>query len=183
MQQAETILANLRAGWEFVQWTDRRMLRAARSVPSEAEYHEPRGISHGSVHAMLLHMMTAQADWLQTWDGGRNSVPDLSSAARPDLASIEQAWPAVHGAVTNFLSSVLPSELHRPVHFTRRGNTIVLPLYESIAHMLDHCAYHRGQLNTLVKLAGGRRVWMSYWVYALRLHPQESGVKDTDFLD
>jgi len=178
---SETI-ASFRAAWAFVRWADGRAVGAARSIPDPAEYHRGRGISHGSVHNLLLHMMDGQAHWLATWRGGeRGDLPDTSAAACPGLDAIAATWPSVHDAVDRFLAGLSPADLHRPVHFTRGGHPLVLPLSATIAHMIDHATYHRGQLNTLVSHAGGQRVWFSYWVYAIGRHPQAGGVTEAEF--
>jgi uncharacterized damage-inducible protein DinB len=174
--------ADLVAAWDFVRWADDRAVEAARSVPDPAEYARDRPISHGSVHKLLLHMMAGQADWLATWRGGGDGLPDTSAAACTDLDAIARTWPIVHAAVGDFLANLFPADLARPVRFARGGHELALPLSATITHLLDHATYHRGQLNTLVTLAGGRRVRFSYWVYALRKHPQAAGATDAAFL-
>ncbi|MBC7783239.1 MAG: DinB family protein [Burkholderiales bacterium] len=171
------------AAWDFIRWADNRMLAAAGTIADPAEYFRDRGISHGSVHKLLHHMMSGQAGWLNAWRGSPDpSLPDTSANACPDLAAIVRAWPGVHRAVGAFIGGLSPDQLSRDVRFLRQGREIVLPLDAAIRHLIDHTAYHRGQLNTLVKLAGGRSVWLSYWVYAMRLHPQAGGVTDADFM-
>ncbi|HEV7298728.1 MAG TPA: DinB family protein [Tepidisphaeraceae bacterium] len=174
-------ISSFATAWQFIRWADERQLLAARSVPDDAAYHREQAISHKSVHRMLLHMMSGQASWLRAW-GAASGLPDHSAETCPDLTAIERFWPAVHTALGGYLAGLAPVELDRPIRFSRRGHDLVLPLGDTISHMIDHSGYHRGQLNTLVKLAGGQPVAVSYWIYALRMHPQESGVTDGDFM-
>ncbi|MGC8559068.1 MAG: DinB family protein [Phycisphaerae bacterium] len=52
----------------------------------------------------------------------------------------------------------------------RGGEVFTLPLLELILHTLYHGTYHRGQANTLIKLAGGTPVSINYFEYS-RLFP------------
>ncbi len=182
MQDSATLIASFSAEWDFVRWADNRMLVAARTVADPAEYFRDRGIAGGSIHALFLHMMGGQAGWLKVWSEEKAQLPDTTATGCPDLDCIEKTWPIVHKAVADYLRNLKPEELDSPRRFVRRDHQLVLPLRDTIAHMLDHCTYHRGHLNTLVKLAGGKRVWMSYWIYALTLNPQPSGMRDSDYL-
>ncbi|HUB26491.1 MAG TPA: DinB family protein [Tepidisphaeraceae bacterium] len=38
---------------------------------------------------------------------------------------------------------------------TRAGKKLELPIGPPMLHICDHATYHRGQLNSMIKLAGG----------------------------
>ena len=85
-------IANLLATWAFVRWADQRVLHAARTVPDAEEYHRDRGISHGSVHALVLHMMAAQAGLAAgefVWTGGDCHIYDNHVEQVTELLSRE----------------------------------------------------------------------------------------------
>jgi uncharacterized damage-inducible protein DinB len=162
------ILRHLRDALGYVRWADGQAVAAARSV-SDEEYFRERAISRGSIHKLLVHMMTAPHFWLTDWRGGSSAgLPDVSPAANPTLAHVAATWPRVHDAIGTFLDGLQPADLARPVRFVRDGREYTTSLADSITHVFDHATYHRGQLNTMVKQGGGTPIRVSYWVYAVQ---------------
>jgi uncharacterized damage-inducible protein DinB len=43
------------------------------------------------------------------------------------------------------------------------GEERVVPLGHAMIHVVDHSTYHRGQLNTMIKQAGGQPA-MAYYI-------------------
>jgi uncharacterized damage-inducible protein DinB len=113
-------LHHLRDTLGFIRWADGQAVAAARSV-TEEEYFRERAISRGSIHKLLLHMMTAPHFWLTDWRGSAVGLPDVSPAANPTLGDIEATWPRVHDSVAAFLEALEPADLDRPVRFVRDG--------------------------------------------------------------
>ena len=48
-----------------------------------------------------------------------------------------------------------------------RGELFSLPLAELMLHVIDHETYHRGQINTMIKRAGGQPANISYLSYSM----------------
>ena len=162
------LLQHLRDTLGYIRWADGQAIAAARSV-SEVEYFRESGISVGSIHKMLLHMMTAPNVWLATWSGGAtDGLPDVSPRIVRTLADVEATWPRVHDAIGAFLAGVEPADLDKPLRFVRDGREFSTSLGDSITHVFDHATYHRGQLNTMVKQGGGTPIRASFWVYAVQ---------------
>jgi uncharacterized damage-inducible protein DinB len=158
--------AFFREMFEYVRWGDQQSLMAARSVPDEL-YYKDFGLSHGSIHKMLVHMMAAQWTWLSRWRG--QSPPKLETAEDyPTRILLEQRWPLVHAAMMDFVAHQSPSALARTVNYRNtRGETFTLPLANLLLHVIDHATYHRGQLNSLIKKAGGTPVYVSFQLWSL----------------
>jgi len=153
----------------FMHWGDKRVLAAAKAV-DEAEYYRDRGISFGSLHNLLVHAMGAQWIWLERWKG--NSPPRLvNHTDYPTREGLQDSWPVLHGEFYDFIAAQTPQSLGRAVTYKNsRGMEFTLPLEELILHTLDHGTYHRGQVNTLIKLAGGEPVSVNYFEFSL-IHP------------
>lgn len=151
-------------------WGDQRVLAAALAVVPD-EYYRARGFSHGSLHAILVHAMAAQWTWLTRWNG--DNVSRLEDAADyPTRESLTARWPAVHAAVRTFVAGRTPRDLAAPLTYRNtRGETFTLPLGELIMHCLDHGTYHRGQTNSMIKLAGGTPVMVNYCSFVSALQP------------
>ncbi len=152
--------------FEYVRWADSAMIRAARTVPDEGYYREQR-ISIGSIHKLLVHCMAAQWIWLSRWRG--ESPTRLENHEDfPTRDSLEQRWPLVHAAMLDFLGLQSQKGLARIVQYKNtRGEIYNVPLGDLMLHVIDHGSYHRGQINTMIKHAGGTPSAVAYHVYAL----------------
>ncbi len=150
---------------QFMQWGDERIIAAARST-TDTEYYQDRGISFGSLHQLLVHVMGAQWIWLQRWQGHSPAkLPDAGTY--PTRESLFQRWPVLHKEFISFIRSQPQASIHRPIKYKNsRGQEFILPLSELIIHALDHGTYHRGQANTLIKLSGGTPVSINYYEYS-----------------
>ena len=153
--------------FEFVRWADQQMLAASRSVPDEA-YFKDQQISIGSIHKLLVHCMAAQWIWLSRWRG--ESPPRIENHEDyPSRDSVLLRWPLVHSALTDFLGTQTPKSLARDIQYrTSKGELYALPLGDLMLYVIDHSTYHRGQLNTMIKKAGGQTANVSYHHYALQ---------------
>ncbi len=159
---------------QFMQWGDERIMEAARQV-DEAEYYRDRGISFGSLHKLLVHMMGAQWIWLERWKGNRpTKLPDAEDY--PTRDAIDKYWPELHRDFITFIRAQSEQGIHRTIQYKNsRGQEFILPLSELICHALDHGTYHRGQANTLIKLSGGKPVSVNYFEYSLQRQASPAG--------
>lgn len=152
--------------FEYVRWADHRQMDACRSVPA-ANYMHDYGFSFRTVHDTIVHMLAAQQVWLTRWEG-RGPVKMLDRHDLPDLESVRVHWGALHAQVGDFLHRQSPAALARNVEWTtQEGKFYTLPLGHCVQHCLDHATYHRGQLNSLIKLAGGTPTRVMYYLYLL----------------
>jgi uncharacterized damage-inducible protein DinB len=153
----------------FMMDQDRAVLAAAMTVAKD-EYHKDRGISHGSLHALLDHAMGSQWTWLNRFLG--NSLPhNLTPADCPTREELAQRWPEVHNALTGFIARQTLTALNAPLTYTNfRKEQVTLQLGQLLMHVADHGTYHRGQINSLLKLCGGKPVDPSFYPWRLA-HP------------
>jgi uncharacterized damage-inducible protein DinB len=149
---------------EFMEWGDHQLLAVAATIPQE-EYFRDRGISAGSLHKLLVHMMAAQWIWLCRWRG-ETSPHFEDENDHPTLQSLKDRWVVVHDEMKRFLAEQTTTSLLTVFSYKdTRGNPHSLPLGRFIQHMLDHGTYHRGQANTLIKLCGGQPINLSLYKY------------------
>src|SRR5262245_32845651 len=157
---------HLQAMFDFVCWADNQMLAAARSVGDDGYYKE-QGISIGSIHKLLVHSMAAQWIWLSRWRG-ESPTRIETHEDYPTRDSVLLRWPLVHSAITDFLGTQSQKALARDVQYRNmRGELFSVPLGELMLHVIDHSTYHRGQLNTMIKHAGGQTANVSFHVYCI----------------
>ena len=156
----------LRHLFDYMIWCDRAMFDAGRNIP-EPEYYKPREISAGSIHNVFVHQMVAQYTWLNRWKG-KVMVGRLDNQTEhPTRELLAERWPAVHQSLLEFLAQQSPQTLDAPMTVRRNnGELLTLPLGAMMTHVADHGTYHRGQLNTMFKLAGVEPVYTPYYRFA-----------------
>lgn len=162
-----TSLELLRHQLELVIWADDQQLDAAASLSAD-QLKKDFGFSFGSVHATLVHMYGAAYLWLNRLQGN-DDLPYPTPADLPTLAVVRERWDAVHADWRTYLAGQTEEALDAPFEYGRRGKRYVSPLRAIIAHVLDHATHHRGQLNSLIKLAGGTMVEVGQMEWS-RLH-------------
>jgi uncharacterized damage-inducible protein DinB len=150
---------------EFMIWGDLAIMKAAGPVPDEAYYQE-RGVSHGSLHKLLVHAMGAQWVWLNRFWEKRVAMP--TAEEYPTREALAARWAEVHEALREFLRGQTPESLEKPLSFTNfRGDRYTHTVGELFLHVTDHGTYHRGQQNTLIKMCGGMPVNVFYYLWSL----------------
>ena len=154
---------------DFMFWGDRRILTAACAT-GEPEYYAERGFSAGSLHKLLVHTMAAQWAWLSRWR--HVDLRRLADATDyPTRESLVRRWPQVHHEFSEFLAGQTEATLASALTYRNtRGDQFTLPLGELVLHCLDHGTYHRGQANSLIKLARGTPVALNYCEFSME-HP------------
>jgi len=153
--------------FEYVRWGDGLMMKAARTTPEEGYYRE-QGISLGSIHKLMVHAMTVQWLWLSRWRG-ESPTRIESHDDYPTRDAVEQRWPLVHSALLDFLAGQSPRTLARAVEYRNtKGEVFSIPLGELMLHVIDHSTYHRGQINSMIKRAGGTPAAISYHLFSLQ---------------
>lgn len=144
----------LRGLFGYMRWADELMMSTAGTVGDEA-YYADRGFSLGSIHKLLVHGLAAQRIWLTRWRGGM--PPRIETDAdHPTRALLEARWPAMHDELSAFLEAQTDATLAAEVQgINAFGEPFSLPLGGLMNHVVDHATYHRGQINSMIKLAGG----------------------------
>ena len=162
-----TTKEHLREMFEYVRWGDGLLVAASRTVPDKGYYAE-QNISIGSIHKLLVHCMAAQWLWLCRWRG-ESPTRIESHEDYPDRDALQQRWPLVHAAMLDFLGLQSQKALARELHYRNtKGEPHVAPLADLMLHVSDHASYHRGQINTMIKHAGGKPATVSYQVYSMQ---------------
>jgi len=143
--------------FDYNAWANERMLGAAERVAPE-QFVRDLGNSFPSVRDTLVHILGAEWIWLRRWHG-ESPTMGLPAGDFPTVASLRDRFSAVEGERRAFLDTVSEERLARP--FTYRdmaGNQHTLPLVHSLAHVVNHGTYHRGQVTTLLRQLGATPV-------------------------
>lgn len=164
-----TDLAYLRELYAFNRWANREMFAAVASLDAE-QFQRPRGSSFSSVRDTMVHIVGGEWIWLERWLGrsprGLPPVDDL-----PDLPSILARSHQVEDDRHRFLSQLTPSDLEKTISYVNsRNETWAYPLWQQLAHVVNHSTYHRGQLATLLRQLGAKPPMTDFLLYYDQQH-------------
>jgi uncharacterized damage-inducible protein DinB len=138
----------------YNEWANAQMLRSLDSIDAERFAHAAGG-SFGSIRDTLAHLVAVEWVWLSRWKGVHpTAIPEWAKNStlknlRAKLAEIEEERKP-------FIASLTDADL--PERLTCRslsGAEWVYSLHDLLAHLVNHSTYHRGQIATLLRQAGG----------------------------
>ncbi|CAN5767326.1 hypothetical protein BH24DEI2_BH24DEI2_00340 [soil metagenome] len=135
--------AQMHTQFDYHRWATTRMLDACGEL-SEKTLQQPVGGAFGSLFAVLVHLYSADDIWLARWQGGDRgfTAPDAFSGLTP----LHTVWILKQAELATFLDATDPEEV-----FEVRGYRH--PLWQMVAHLVDHGSFHRGQVMHWVRRA------------------------------
>ncbi len=160
MNDAET----LRFMWRYMIYADQQIMAAARTLSDEG-YDRKQNMSWGSVHKLLAHALTAQRVWLERLRGHVMVYPNDPPPPREQLESV---WGEIHQGLLAFAEVQTTETLQNTIRSRNRsGVEFEMPVWSVMHHVADHATYHRGQLNSMIKLAGGQPSAVMLYTYCI----------------
>lgn len=146
-QEVERIFA-------YHRWANARMLDAVAALSPEQQQRDLKS-SFPSVHATLVHMLSADWIWLQRWQGtSPTTFPE--TAAMTDLAVLRSRWAGLEREQAAVVTAQTDESLRRPLAYRNlKGESLSYPLGDVMQHLVNHGSYHRGQVTTMVRQLGG----------------------------
>jgi uncharacterized damage-inducible protein DinB len=138
---------------EYNYWARDRTLASAEQLSSE-QLTRGLGGSFASVLDTLVHIHFAEWIWYQRWQGASPSAgPDASGLT--SIAALRDAWRPLEADIRAFVDSLGPGGLSRIVDYkTMNGQPGRSPHWQMIVHVVNHGAYHRGQVATMLRQLG-----------------------------
>lgn len=138
----------------YNRWANQQTLSAASALSAEM-FTRTLGGSFGSVRGTLGHIYGAEWIWLERWHG--RSPTKLPQPDFPDIGSLEKKWAMVEHARDEYLRTLTEAALHSPMAYTNlQGQRFAYPLWQQLAHVVNHSSYHRGQITTLLRQLGAQ---------------------------
>ena len=156
----------LKTQLDYTYWASDRLLDAARPLPDE-DLARDLGSSFGGVLGTLVHIFQADRIWLSRVAGSpRFTLGDPSEQWTID--SLQSAWVDVHLGWIDWAGSIDDVERHLE-YVNLSGQTIRLPLWQVVFHVVNHGSYHRGQVTTMLRQLGSTPVSTDLHNYYLSL--------------
>jgi uncharacterized damage-inducible protein DinB len=137
---------------DFHYWARDRLLAAVSALDSE-QYARPMGSSFSSVRDTLNHLYFAEWIWYRRWQGESPTGPP--SVDLPDLQTLRTRWMEHETKVRAFFRGQTQQSLARVIEYKLlSGQAGASPLWQMVAHLVNHGSYHRGQVVTLLRQLG-----------------------------
>jgi len=96
--------------------------------------------------------------WLQRFLGtSPSAMPDNSQFA--DLGSLREHWAPTGSQLLKFVRGLTQDDLNRVLEYkTMKFGVYKNPLWQSMQHVVNHGAYHRGQVTTMLRQHGAQPI-------------------------
>jgi uncharacterized damage-inducible protein DinB len=140
---------------DYHYWARDRMLDAVEPLSTE-EFNRDLRNSFPSIRATVVHMYSADWVWCARWTGDSPAaMPDPAPADCPDVPAIRRAWVDQEREVRGILASVGEGGVTRPMQYRGFGGQLqAQPFWQQLQHLVNHGAYHRGQVTTMLRQLG-----------------------------
>ncbi len=146
-------ITDLEVLYDYGYWANKRLFGAISQLTPE-QCTQPVAGSYGSIRNTMVHVMSAEAGWLDRC-GGPKRGPRLNPDDFPTVGSVVQAWSRVEQNVREFLASLKDEDVTRTVEYVMDGSEKrSMPLGELMQHAANHGVHHRGQVALLLRLLG-----------------------------
>lgn len=149
------LLEYLRHLFDYDRWANREALASLRALSSPP----PRPVK------LLAHIVAAEWLWLNRLRREKQAMavwPDFPlTGCEAELDALERPW-------TDYLAALTPDRLAQRTAYTNtKGESFETPVRDVLMHVVMHSAYHRGQIASDVRGAGGTPAYTDY-VHAVR---------------
>jgi uncharacterized damage-inducible protein DinB len=166
-------LDDIRNLYAYNLWANRRMFSVMEKLSAE-KLAAPVQSSFPSIRESVVHILGAEWLWLKRWTGifpratgpyGASTIPNLLSEygvpgeTLSTLQGMRSFSEEIHQQRQEFIGTLDEERLHAPLSFNdMSGNRYSDPLVKLMQHVVNHGTYHRGQVTTLLRQAGGEPV-------------------------
>jgi len=138
---------------EYNYWARDRVLSAVTLLPSD-QFTRDLGSSFTSVRDTLVHIYSAEWVWYSRWTGVSPAEP-IRADRFPDLASVRKAWVELEGQIRAFVERLADDQAKRAIDYRlMNGNPGRSTFQQMVQHVVNHGAYHRGQVTTMLRQLG-----------------------------
>ena len=137
---------------DFHYWARDRVFAAVEPLSAEL-YARPMGNSFASIRDTLNHIYLAEWIWYTRWNGV--SPTEFPNFELSDLVALRTHWTEMERNVRAYIDSAGADGLHQVIEYRlMSGKESAAPLWQMVAHVVNHATYHRGQVTTLLRQAG-----------------------------
>jgi uncharacterized damage-inducible protein DinB len=149
-----SVASHYRLLFAYNTWANQRVLEQAARA-GEVDYFQPApGLSFGSLHATLVHILIGELVWLARWQGGKptETLKDARQADRiaaseiTSFADLCRIWDLELEKQRSFFECLRDDAIDRPFRYeTQSGEANVQPLSELMTHLFNHGTQFRAE--------------------------------------
>lgn len=141
--------------FEYNGWANDRVMEKAAEAAETDYYAQSEGLSFGSLHATLVHVMLGELVWLSRWQGAKppEALKDgrlaatLAQTEVPTRQRLGQIWTAERAKQAPFFDSLTDEMVAAPLRYEDQyGNPNSQPLWQLMAHVLNHGTQFRAEV-------------------------------------
>ena len=137
----------------YHQWATNRVLDETVALPAP-DLVKTLGGSFPSVYLTLVHLYQADSVWLDRLKGLPTGALDKYQATGC-MYDMQDAWSKVLSEMLAWAEEIRESEWRRQMSYkTQAGVPYQNPLWQVVLHIVNHGAYHRGQVTNMLRQLG-----------------------------
>jgi uncharacterized damage-inducible protein DinB len=147
-------LTDIRTLYEYAEWANERMLAAIANL-SDEQYTKKIESSFPTIRDTMAHILGAEWIWLQRWNGeSPTSHPEWT--VDPPVGRLIDESRTIAAQRRKFIETLEESQLDGQITYRNlKGQQYTSRLADILFHIVNHSSYHRGQLTTMIRQAGG----------------------------
>ena len=132
----------------YNQWANNRVLNNASELFLK-DLKKKHGHSWGSIHDVLVHMMSAEWIWLRRLQG-HSPKGLLSPQEFSTIESIRTRWSTIASNQLAFIRDQDEQSLMLHVSYRNTaGKAFTLKVWQILVHVANHATHHRGELAAM----------------------------------
>ncbi|MCS6819429.1 MAG: DinB family protein [Chitinophagales bacterium] len=134
-------------------WANRRIANMLKNIPEKDLFMEYPS-SFKNIYRTVLHIWDAEVIWFTRIQGGQiTNWPSEHFTGSP--AEALDKYPLASEELLSFIKDKDSSFLESIVRYKNlKGMEYAQPVEDILFHVVNHGSYHRGQIITLLRLAG-----------------------------
>jgi uncharacterized damage-inducible protein DinB len=142
---------------EYSLWASLQVLEATAKMP-EAALEADRGNSFGGILATLQHIYRADRVWGRRM-GGEPAAPFAVAGESLTVREMQEMWPSVLNGMAEWVRAQDEAVIEGRLDWINiKGEAKSELRYKILLHVVNHASYHRGQVITMIRQAGGEAV-------------------------
>ena len=141
---------------QYLVWADKTIWELVQRLSKE-EFDRPLGERGGSIKKRYIHLAQDTWEWYYDWI-------DKDPQDKPNFEGMERE--ALFGFLTDYIHKfidMIEDRLANEITFDSKGKDITIGFEEIFFHLVNHAAYHRGQIAMGLRLLG-KEVQMTDYV-------------------
>jgi uncharacterized damage-inducible protein DinB len=132
---------------QYLIWADKTIWEIVQGL-SDEEFDRSLGEGGGSIRKRYVHLAQDTWEWYHDWtDKEPNDTPDFDGMNRDAIFKFLTDY------IIRFLKMIDDTVVDK-ITFESEGRRITIRFEEILFHLVNHAAYHRGQIVMALRLLG-----------------------------